>query len=32
MKAILTTSIVRMIALTAAAALLAALVGSGNWH
>jgi hypothetical protein len=32
MKAILTASIVRLIALAAAAALLAALVGVGSWH
>jgi hypothetical protein len=31
MKAILTTSIVRLMALAAAAAVLAALVGNGNW-
>lgn len=32
MKAFLTTSIVRLGALPAAAALLAALVGTGSWH
>jgi hypothetical protein len=31
-KATLTTSVIRFAALAAAAALLAAFVGNGNWH